>query len=252
MPVRKRFGQNFLRDQQVIRQIVNAIAPTTDDCLIEIGPGHGALTEPLVNTGANLEVIEIDRDLVIELSQRFPHLNIHSSDILKFDFDLLPDLPLRIIGNLPYYISTPLLFKLFSLSRPIKDMHFMLQREVVDRICAEPGDSNYGRLSVMAQIHCEVTKLFTVPPGAFSPPPKVYSAVLRLKPKVDKELDSTELIALEKFLAKVFSQRRKTIRNAMKGYLSEAEIRSLDLDPGLRPENLTVSDYIRCIQAVQS
>ncbi len=249
MPVRKRFGQNFLTDRHIISQIVRAVNPQQADHLVEIGPGHGAITAPLLASGADLQVVEIDRDLVAELQQHYPDLIIHSTDVLKFDFAELKVSPLRIVGNLPYNISTPLLFRLFQISQRVKDMHFMLQREVVDRICAEPGTSDYGRLSVMAQIYCQAEKLFTVPPGSFSPPPKVYSAVIRLVPHETPALTSAELIRMEQFLARVFSQRRKTIRNAMKGLVTEQQLHQLDLDPALRPENLSVADYINCIRA---
>jgi len=244
MRARKRFGQNFLHDQNLIRKIVNAINPKPEDHIIEIGPGHGALTAFLLKSGCQLDVIEIDRDLASELREKHPQLNVIESDVLKFDFSKIEgSRPLRIVGNLPYNISTPLLFKLFNQIHSIRDMYFMLQLEVVNRLTAEHSHSDYGRLSVMSQYYCQSEKLFTVPPEAFVPRPKVMSAIVRLIPQNQKN-DFTDTEVLGKILIQAFSMRRKTIRNALKGYVTAEDIIALGLDPRARPENLSLSDYI--------
>lgn len=251
MRARKRFGQNFLHDQNQIRKIVHAINPKPEDHIIEIGPGRGALTELLMKSGCQLDVIEIDRDLAKELREKHPQLNVIESDVLKFDFSQIEgSRPLRIVGNLPYNISTPLLFKLFKQTDRIKDMYFMLQLEVVNRLTAEHSHSDYGRLSVMSQYFCHNEKLFTVPPESFIPRPKVMSAIVRLAPHNEKnEFTDTEL--LEKILIQAFSMRRKTIRNALKGYVTAEEIIALGLDPRARPENLSLPNYIAIATASQ-
>ena len=244
MRARKRFGQNFLHDQNIVHKIVRAINPQPDEHIIEIGPGHGAITDLILKSGCKLDVIEIDRDLAAELRLKHPGLNVIESDVLKYDFsDIQATKPLRVIGNLPYNISTPLLFKLFSETNRIFDMHFMLQLEVVDRMAASHSTSDYGRLSVMSQYYCSTEKLFVVPPDAFVPKPKVKSAIIRLKPKGDSKLD-TNISLLEKIVLQAFSMRRKTIRNALKGFVSEKDIHSLGLDPRSRPENLTLQNYV--------
>ncbi len=242
---RKRFGQNFLTDGNVIRRLVDAIRPLASDRIIEIGPGHGALTAPLVSASGDLEVIEIDRDLVRELHTRFPDLVIHEADVLKLDLAKIVTPGTRVVGNLPYNISTPLLFRLFPLTGQIRDMHFMLQLEVVDRLTAEPSSPAYGRLSVMAGYWCRAEKLFEVPPGAFTPAPKVTSAIVRLTPANHGE-EARDVGVLGDVVTRAFNQRRKTIRNGLKGLVSEESLRELDIDPQLRPENLSLADYVRC------
>jgi len=247
---RKRFGQNFLHDQNIIAQIVASIDPQRSDRIIEIGPGQGALTEPLMQHTGKLEVVELDRDLIPRLEAQFANkgeLLIHNQDILKFDFSLLTqeEKSLRIVGNLPYNISTPLLFHLISFQHLIKDMHFMLQKEVVDRICAQPGTKDYGRLSVMMQYFCHTEYLFKVSPGAFNPPPKVDSAIIRLVPHERNELTADDEKALSTIVQASFAQRRKTLRNNLKTYLSEEQIKSLEINPGCRAETLKLEDFIK-------
>ena len=244
---RKRFGQHFLQDSQVVHQIVQAIAPSASDHIIEIGPGLGALTAPLVASGCTLSLIEIDRDLTQQLTSRFPDARIYNEDVLKTDLPaILQRQPrARIVGNLPYNISTPLMFKLFNHAADIEDMYFMLQREVVDRLCAHPSTPDYGRLSVMAQYHCHTEKLFEVPPYAFQPSPRVQSAFVRLSPRDDKPHTEDPRI-LEALLRQAFSKRRKTLRNAMKNYLTDTDLLACGLDSGLRPENLNVNQYVTC------
>ncbi|WP_428241069.1 16S rRNA (adenine(1518)-N(6)/adenine(1519)-N(6))-dimethyltransferase RsmA [Gynuella sp.] len=246
---RKRFGQNFLHDQQVIDRIVSAIRPKPDQHLVEIGPGQGALTEQLLaGTDGQLDVIELDRDLIPILQVKFfsaAALTIHEADALKFDFATLhPGEPLRVVGNLPYNISTPLLFHLLRFTDHITDMHFMLQKEVVERICASPGGSDYGRLSVMMQYFCQTEYLFTVKPGAFNPAPKVDSAIIRLAPRPKHELTARSLEALETMVRTSFSQRRKTLRNNLKQLMTQQQIEDAGIDPGLRPEKLSVADFV--------
>jgi len=246
MRARKRFGQNFLTDRHSIDRIISAINPRKTDHIIEVGPGHGALTSALIESGCDLTVIEIDRDLAAELRMFHPRLRIVEADVLKVDFDeITAGTPHRIVGNLPYNISTPLLFKLFGHAALISDMYFMLQLEVVERMVATPSAKDYGRLSVMTQYHSTPQLLFTVPPAAFSPRPKVTSAIVRLASAntVPPALDTT---ILESLVTAAFSQRRKTIRNALKTWLSEAELTSLQLDPSLRPENLSLADFVAC------
>lgn len=243
---RKRFGQNFLTDLHYIHKIVATIAPDPSDHLIEIGPGLGALTAPLLTRAKKLDVIEIDRDLIRQLQQRFsPHeLTVHAGDALKFDFSQLPG-PLKIVGNLPYNISTPLLFHLSRFAENIATMCFMLQKEVVMRIAAAPGNSDYGRLSVMLQYRFQVQHLFDVPPGAFYPAPKVTSSILRLTPLADGCPRAKYEGLFADIVTSAFSQRRKTLRNTLKPFLTEADFAALDLDPGLRAERISVTDFIR-------
>jgi len=232
---RKRFGQHFLHDPRVLERLVSAIRPVRDDVMVEIGPGEGALTAPLLETLERLHAIELDRDLAAELARRFPdRLIVHQADVLEFDFGQLPG-GLRIVGNLPYNISTPLLFHLARGARRIRDMHFMLQLEVVDRMVASPSTAAYGRLSVALQAGFRMTKLFNVSSGAFRPPPKVESAVVRMEPLREP------LLIDEALLRRAFSARRKTLRNALAG----VDFAALGLDPGLRPENLSPEDYAR-------
>ena len=245
---RKRFGQNFLHDQGVIRGIVAAIHPKAGERLAEIGPGLGALTAPLLDELGEIDVVELDRDLIPHLQQQFAstgELRIHNTDALKFDFCSLvaPGKPLRVVGNLPYNISTPLIFHLLSQSGCIRDMHFMLQKEVVDRLAAEPGNGDYGRLSVMVQYHCRVERLFSVPPGAFNPPPKVHSAIVRLTPYTEKPVTVRDEASLRRLVAQAFGQRRKTLRNNLKPLLDSAAIEALGIDPGRRPETLSLKEF---------
>ncbi|WP_416305991.1 16S rRNA (adenine(1518)-N(6)/adenine(1519)-N(6))-dimethyltransferase RsmA [Neptunicella sp. SCSIO 80796] len=254
---RKRFGQNFLHDQYVIDQIVSAIAPNNDQTLVEIGPGLGALTEPVCELVDKLNVVELDRDLAKRLrSHPFigSKLNIIEADALKYDFSQLIEQgkPIRVFGNLPYNISTPLMFHLFSFADKVQDMHFMLQKEVVNRLAATPGNKNYGRLSVMAQYHCQVIPVIHVPPGAFNPPPKVDSAVVRLVPHQEKPCPVTDEALLNQVCAAAFNQRRKTLRNSLKNEISEQEIVALDINPELRAENLSLADYTRLANFVHS
>ena len=248
---RKRFGQNFLIDRNIIERIVRAVDPRHGENIYEIGPGQGALTDLLAATDCNLTLIEIDRDLAASLLTRFPRATVLNKDILKVEMpEIFTSDPVRIVGNLPYNISTPLLFRLFTHSELIADMHFMLQREVVDRMNATPSTKNYGRLSIMTQFHCDVEKLFEVPPEAFSPRPKVQSAVIRLVPRDDKPSANAKI--LEELLTHTFSFRRKTLRNAMKNYLSESDFHDLGIDPTLRPENLDIEQYVECANLVET
>ena len=246
---RKRFGQNFLVDKGVIQKIIGSFSINPGDYIIEIGPGRGALTQPLSDSRCDLTLIEIDRDLATDLAVRFPNAVLVNQDVMTIDFNLFAKESLiRIIGNLPYNISTPLLFKLFDSGEHIRDMHFMLQREVVDRMTAKPSTKAYGRLSVMTQLHCNTEKLFEVPPEAFSPRPKVQSAIIRLTPK--KRATDVDSQLLESILVQAFSMRRKTIRNALRKFLTVDELESLHLNPQLRPENLTIEDYLSCTRFV--
>ena len=239
---RKRFGQNFLQDAAVISRIVTAIHPQPADTMVEIGPGLGALTFPLLDRLEHLDVVEIDRDIVAHLSSRIPKdkLTIHQTDALKFDFASLGN-NLRIVGNLPYNISTPLLFHLSGFSHAIRDMHFMLQKEVVDRMVAEPSTSDYGRLSVMLQHRFHMEKCFEVPPECFYPAPKVTSAIVRMIPLESCMTKNDALFA--RIVSAAFSQRRKTLRNTLKGILDQAGFETLSIDPQARAENLSVSDF---------
>ncbi|GLS25624.1 16S rRNA (adenine(1518)-N(6)/adenine(1519)-N(6))-dimethyltransferase RsmA [Marinibactrum halimedae] len=246
---RKRFGQNFLHDYGVISSIVRAIGPRESDNLVEIGPGKGAITALLLEQCPNLNVIELDRDLVpILLAQfvKYPGFKIHQIDALKFDFASLAttDNPLRVVGNLPYNISTPLIFHLLSFHQRIKDMHFMLQKEVVERLAAQPGDKAYGRLSVMTQYYCDVENLFLVPPECFDPAPKVDSAIVRLTPHTNIPCPTKDIDILHKVVNVAFQQRRKTLRNALKGIVTSEQCEQLGIDASVRPEMLSLRDYV--------
>jgi 16S rRNA (adenine1518-N6/adenine1519-N6)-dimethyltransferase len=247
---RKRFGQNFLHDQSVIAHIIACLGTKSDEHWVEIGPGQGALTEPLLQAGVYLDVVELDRDLVALLKKKFAdreNLEIHSADALKFDFSsLIKDGErLRIVGNLPYNISTPLMFHLLNSAPCIEDMHFMLQKEVVDRICAEPGNKQYGRLSVMMRYYCETEHLFDVPPESFDPAPKVTSSIVRLTPhrRPPVQVDSRD--NLNRIVTQAFSQRRKTLRNSLKNLISDSDLELLSIDSKLRAENLTLQDFAK-------
>ena len=244
---RKRFGQNFLHDAFVIDQIVSAINPQSGQNLIEIGPGLGALTEPVAELVDHLSVVELDRDLAKRL-RHHPFLNskltVIESDALKFDFaSLAEQQKARIFGNLPYNISTPLMFHLFSFVSDIQDMHFMLQNEVVKRLCAAPGDKLYGRLSVMAQYYCSATPVVFVPPTAFNPPPKVDSAVVRLVPHSQPPVELSDVACLQQVVSAAFNQRRKTIRNSLKDIMQAEQIEALGISPSVRAEVLTLKDF---------
>jgi 16S rRNA (adenine1518-N6/adenine1519-N6)-dimethyltransferase len=241
---KKALGQHFLTDTHYIRRIVEAIAPRPEERMVEIGPGPGALTRPLLEILPRLEVVELDRDMVARLAAEFPaeRLTIHSQDALAFDFGGLgPDL--RVVGNLPYNISSPLLFHLAEYAATIRDMTFMLQKEVVDRMAAAPDTPDYGRLSVMLQARFRVVKLFTVPPGAFTPPPKVDSAIVRLAPLAEEALLYRDHAKLAEVVARAFGQRRKTLRNTLKGLAGEAEFAAAGIDPSRRGETLSVAEF---------
>lgn len=252
---RKRFGQNFLIDAQIIGEIVKAVAPERDDCVVEIGPGLGALTEPLVRRLAHLNVVEIDRDIVARLKQRdfAAQLSIHQGDALAFDFGALAERSgkkLKVVGNLPYNISTPLLFHLATYADRVVDMHFMLQKEVVERMVAEPGTADFGRLSVMLQYLFVIDGLFGVPPEAFDPPPKVDSAVVRLIPRDPATLLARNPVRFAEIVALAFSQRRKMLRNTLKGVVDDALFAELGIAPTARAETLSVDDYVRIANAL--
>ncbi|XKH01914.1 16S rRNA (adenine(1518)-N(6)/adenine(1519)-N(6))-dimethyltransferase RsmA [Marinobacter nauticus] len=246
---RKRFGQNFLNDPGVIEKIVRAINPKPDDAIVEIGPGLGALTEEILAVNPRLQVVELDRDLIPVLRTKFfnyPDFRIHEADALSFDFSqLMTDRPLRIIGNLPYNISTPLIFHLLSQAGVVADMHFMLQKEVVQRLAAVPGDNNYGRLGIMAQYFCKVQPLFEVGPGAFRPAPKVDSAIVRLVPHKELPHPAKDLKTLQAVVRTAFNARRKTLRKALASMVTAEQLRSLGINDGLRPENLSLADYVQ-------
>ena len=242
---RKRFGQNFLVDQQVIAEIIAAISPQPDNHIVEIGPGFGALTTQLIQPAEKLDVIEIDRDLVEALKQQFASekLNIHAADALRFDFSALGR-SMRIVGNLPYNISTPLLFHISQFSDQIVDMHFMLQKEVVERMVGVPSSPQYGRLSVMLQYRFHMEHVFTVPATAFRPMPKIESAIIRMMPIPRSDLTVRDEKILARIVAAAFSQRRKTLRNSLQEFMKESDYVALGIDSGLRAENLSVTDYV--------
>ncbi|HEY2782553.1 MAG TPA: 16S rRNA (adenine(1518)-N(6)/adenine(1519)-N(6))-dimethyltransferase RsmA [Steroidobacteraceae bacterium] len=248
MPVRKRFGQHFLHDPGVIRRIIDAVSPAEGDRIVEIGPGRGALTWKLLQRTKALDVIEIDRDLAQSLksdARATTGFRVHVEDALRTDFMRLraDGAPLRIVGNLPYNISTPLLFLLLSQRGAIGDMHFMLQREVVDRMTAEPSNKTYGRLTVMLAAVAEVEKLFDVGPGAFQPRPKVWSAIVRLRPTLKPRFDIGAEGVLRMLVTAAFSHRRKILSNGLKGFLTPEEIESCGIDSQLRPEALTPAQF---------
>lgn len=245
---RKRFGQNFLHDQHVINRIISRFHPQQGEFILEIGPGLGALTWPLLEQIEELHAIELDRDLVarFEADPRTKgHLFLHQQDALTFDFSTLaaPQKKLRIIGNLPYNISTPLLFHLLEYADRIQNMMFMLQKEVVQRITAGPGGKNYGRLSVMLQAQCKIEKILDVSPGAFTPAPKVDSAVVQLTPHTSPFIDIPDSENFAMIVKASFTQRRKTLRNNLKGILSESEIIAAGVDPSVRAETLSLENF---------
>jgi 16S rRNA (adenine1518-N6/adenine1519-N6)-dimethyltransferase len=244
---RKRFGQNFLTDDHVLNNIIDAIGPRQDDTMVEIGPGLAAMTRLLLKQLSHMHVVELDRDLVARLEKQFPRekLTVHSGDALKFDFGSI-QVPegkkLRVVGNLPYNISSPLLFHLAEYADAIEDQHFMLQKEVVERMVAEPGTKAYGRLSVMLQWRYDMALLFIVPPEAFDPPPKVDSAIVRMVPTRRKL--ACDGARLEQVVQKAFSQRRKVIRNCVAGMFTEAQLVEAGIDPQARPEAVSLEQYV--------
>jgi 16S rRNA (adenine1518-N6/adenine1519-N6)-dimethyltransferase len=243
---RKRFGQHFLVDQGVIARIIRAIDPRPGEHIVEIGPGLGALTVPLLDHVGRMHTVELDRELCDRLRERYPaeRLAVHQADALRFDFAKLPA-PLRIVGNLPYNISTPLLFHVATSADRCRDLHFMLQQEVVDRMVARPSHADYGRLSVMLQYRFRMERLFTVPPGAFRPMPKVHSACVRLVPRFSQERKARDELGFAKVVLKAFSMRRKTLRNALRGLIRESELAALGIDPGVRAQTLSVEDFVK-------
>lgn len=245
---RKRFGQHFLTDESVIHAIVAAINPQPDDVLAEIGPGLGALTKPLLERIPHLHVVELDRDIIAQLKKTWPpdRLVIHEGDALKFDFGALGN-RIRVCGNLPYNISTPLLFHLMEFAEQISDMTFMLQKEVVERMVAAPSTRAYGRLSVMLQRRFHMESLFDVPPEAFDPPPKVESAIVRMIPKAAGSYPALDEKRFEEIVTAAFSQRRKTLRNTLGKVVGENAFAQAGIDPGLRAENLSVGDFEKLV-----
>ena len=246
---RKRFGQNFLIDNGIIDNIVASVRPKPGQTVVEIGPGKGAITEGLARSGARLHVVELDRDLHPILQAKFgdsPLFTLHAFDALKFDFgELVEDgQPLRVVGNLPYNISTPLIFHLLSFHPRIADMHFMLQREVVQRLAAPSGSKAYGRLSVMAQYFCKVHSLFDVPPGSFDPPPKVQSAIVRLVPHTELPFVAKDYALFDRLVVAAFSQRRKTLRNTLRDWVNQKQFERLAIDPSARAETLDVAQFV--------
>ena len=244
---RKRVGQHVLSDPGVIDAIIRAVHPTSDDVIVEIGPGQGAITEALAHSAGHLHAVELDRDLVARLRRKYdgnPKVTVHEADALRFDFAALGD-RIRVVGNLPYNISTPLLFHLLKYREQILDMHFMLQKEVVDRMAAGPGSKTYGRLGIMLGCYLSIESLFDVPPDAFDPPPEVTSAVVRLDPlppdafRIDDEPGFSTLVAT------AFMQRRKTLRNSLKKLVEQPDFDAVNIDAGLRPEQVSIADYVR-------
>jgi len=251
---RKRFGQNFLHDRHWIERIAKAVNATEGDDIVEIGPGQAALTRELIAGAGKVRAVEIDRDLAAWLKETFPEsLSLIEADALTLDWtQVAKNDNLRVVGNLPYNISSPLLFKLLEAADHVKDQHFMLQKEVVDRMVAQHGSKTYGRLSVMLQWRYRMQKLFDVPPGAFNPPPKVMSSVVRMIPKAKEEVPSVDFELFSSVVANAFSQRRKTIRNALSALLSAEEIAACDVDPGARAEALPLDAFVRLAQKAET
>ncbi len=253
---RKRFGQNFLHDPGVIARILAAVNPAPGDRLVEIGPGRGAITQGLLAAAGSLDAVELDRDLIEPLQAVCAgrgELRVHSADALKFDFRALAGgARLRIVGNLPYNISTPLLFHLLDQAEAVHDMHFMLQKEVVERMAAAPGSKAYGRLSVMLQARCRVEYLFTIGPGAFNPPPKVESAFVRLVPHAESVQTVENPALFERVVALALSQRRKTLRNTLKPLLTAELMQAHGIDPAARAEQLALRDFILLAELAKS
>ena len=247
---RKRFGQNFLHDEHVIEGIVRAIGPKEGENLLEIGPGLGAITEPVAELTDKLNVVELDKDLAERLlTHPFmgKKLNLYQADALQFDFNQVidPERKLKVFGNLPYNISTPLLFHLYEFLDGIENMHFMLQKEVVNRMCAAPNSKAYGRLSIMTQYYCKTIPVIEVPPTAFIPAPKVDSAVIRLVPKPHDERNQANPATLNRVCQEAFNQRRKTLRNSLSNIMTVDDMVALEIDPTRRAENLSLQQYIK-------
>ncbi len=243
---RKRFGQNFLEDRGIVRQIIAAIDPRRDDRIVEIGPGPGALTVPLLDLVVRLDVIEIDLDIVRGLRARFPseRLRVHQGDALDFELSAF-GADIRVVGNLPYNISTPILFHLTAQVALLRDCHFMLQREVVERMAADPGSPEYGRLSVMLQYRWIIEPLFDVPPTAFQPQPKVWSSFVRMTPYATPPHRASDESLFADVVTRAFGQRRKTLRNALRELLEGVELEQLGIEPGARGETLGVPEFVR-------
>jgi len=250
---RKRFGQHFLTDPGVIDAIVDAIRPGPEDTVVEIGPGLAAITAPLFSRAGTMHLVELDRDLAARLRQQYgdePRVTIHEADALQFDFAALGD-QLRIVGNLPYNISTPLLFHLLEQRSHIVDMHFMLQKEVVARMAAQPGSKAYGRLGIMLGCYFDIEALFDVERTAFDPPPDVTSAIVRLTPLPPGTYDIHDAAKLSRLVATAFSQRRKTIRNSLKQVVDEETLEFVGIDPGLRPEAISIAQYVELANTLE-
>jgi 16S rRNA (adenine1518-N6/adenine1519-N6)-dimethyltransferase len=247
---RKRFGQHFLTDAYYLRAIVAAISPRPDDAMVEIGPGTGLMTEELAKALAHLHVVEIDRDLAARLKRRFPaeRVTVHEGDALEFDFAALPA-PLRVVGNLPYNVSSPILFRMADIASRLHDCVFMLQKEVVDRMVAAPGTADYGRLSVMLQYRFDMALELDVPPEAFTPPPKVDSAVVSMRPLGEDRLRARDEGHFARIVASAFMQRRKTLRNAVRAHVEEAAFAATNIDPGRRGETLGVAEFVALADA---
>ncbi len=250
---RKRFGQHFLKDPGVIDAIIQAVGATGSDTIVEIGPGLGAITRSLAARAGTLHAIELDRDLIAQLRHEYAtaaNVTVHEADALRFDYSSLGE-SLRIVGNLPYNISTPLLFHLLDYRDRIVDMHFMLQKEVVDRMAASPGSKSYGRLGIMLGCHFQIDALFDVAREAFDPPPRVTSAVVRLAPLPAGTYVINDEERLSRLIATAFSQRRKTIRNSLSKVVDEAQLVDAGIDPGLRPEAISIGDYVRLANTLE-
>lgn len=251
---KKKFGQNFLVDRAIISALINAIAPSSEDLMVEIGPGLGALTKPLLGHLRRLHVVEIDRDIIAWMQQTYQpeQVQIHHVDVLQFNFaslltdmDMEPTRQLRVVGNLPYNISSPILFKLLEHSDQIIDMHFMLQKEVVERMVASPSTAEYGRLSVMLQYRLQMQYLLTVPAEAFDPAPKVESAFVRCVPYDTPPHPAQDEALFAKIVQAAFGQRRKTLRNTLKPFLSDADFAALSIDSQRRAETLSVQEFVK-------
>lgn len=256
-PPRKRFGQHFLRDPEVIEKMLAVIRPAVGERIVEIGPGLGALTQPLLAAVGQLDAVELDRDLLQPLQTRCADmgtLRIHHADALEFDFGALRGSGplLRVVGNLPYNISTPLLFHVLDYAAHLRDLHFMLQQEVVARMAAAPGETAYGRLSVMLQYRCQVEALFTVGPESFRPPPKVWSAVVRLVPRETLTVAVGNECCFAEIVRQAFSQRRKTLRNALRGLMDARQIEAAGIDSSARPETLDLAAFAALSQLYSS
>jgi 16S rRNA (adenine1518-N6/adenine1519-N6)-dimethyltransferase len=253
---KKKFGQHFLADNNMLNGIVAAIHPQADDQLIEIGPGPGILTDQLLPSVGKLQLIEIDNDWAGYLQERYadkPCVSLHHGDVLQFDWQTLAnEKQWRLVGNLPYNISTPLLFHIFAQLDLFRDMHFVLQNEVVNRLVAPVDSKNYGRLSVMAQYYCQAQSLLFIPPESFDPPPKVDSALIRLIPRTEKSVVANDVKQLTDVVREAFSFRRKALSNALKTYFTAAQLEQLGVNPKLRPQNVTVDQYVTLANALDS